>query len=282
MYQRILVPLDGSSFAEEVIPYARCIARATKAKLTLLQVAEHESHLSAAEEYVRGLASRLDAEGEAVLEEKDVAGTILTELTREPDTFAAMTTHGRSALLKAVVGSVALGVVRNAPRGVLLYRPRGAVAAADTEANVVTVVAALDGSDFSEAILPHAVDIARLLEARLMLVQVVPEVVGVPPQVPASDVVESSYIRGRAVEIKRTYGMEAEWEVLHGDPADAICEYLRSQRDTMLAMSSHSRRVLGRTLFGSVAGECVRRAGVPILAYHPRRNGEQQGAAPKS
>jgi nucleotide-binding universal stress UspA family protein len=280
MYDRILIPLDGSSFAEEVIPYALCIARATRAKLTLLQVAEHESRLATAEEYVQGLASRLNAEGKVVVEERDVASTILTELGRQPDSFAAMTTHGRSAILKAVVGSVAVGVVRSAPQGVLIYRPRGTIAALDTEAKITTVVAALDGSDFSEAILPHAVDMARALRAKLMLVQVVAEIVGVPPQVPANDIVESSYIHGRAVETRRTYGVEAEWEVLHGDPADAICEYLRTAHDTMLAMSSHSRAALGRTLFGSVAGECVRRAGVPILVYHPRRNREQEPAAP--
>jgi nucleotide-binding universal stress UspA family protein len=84
------------------------------------------------------------------------------------------------------------------------------------------------------------------------------------------DVHESSYLHRKASEIKAAHGIAAQWEVLHGDPAEAICAYLSGMPDTLLAMTTHARTALERTVLGSVAGACVRHAGVPLLLYWPR------------
>jgi len=270
MYDRILVPLDGSPLAEEVIPYALALARSMGAKLTLLQVAKHEGDLATAEEYLQPLTRRLNAEGR-VVGYADPASGILGELSLHPNALATMTTHGHTGLLEAILGSVALNVVHHARRPVLIYRPRGTVGAGevDREVKITTVMAPLDGSDFSESMLPHAVEIAKALKAKLALVQVLSTKFSEPPEAPPGDVLESSYIHGRAGEIRRAYGIEADWEVLHGAPAEAICEYLNGRHDVMLAMSSHTRAGLREAIFGSVTHECVRRAGVPVLVYRP-------------
>ncbi len=272
MYDRILVPLDGSPLAEEVIPYALSLARSMGVELTLLRVAEHEGEVTAAEEYVEPLAQRLNAQAKALLAQTDPASTILEELEHLPLALAAMTTHGRGGMLEAILGSVAHRVVRGAGRPVLIYRPR---AAKDTggiyrkQVKIATVMAPLDGSHFSESMLPHAAQMAKALGAKLTLVQVLSTEPSEPAEVPPGDVLESSYIHARADETGREYGLEADWDVLHGDAADAICEYLDSRDDVMLAMSSHARAGLGETVFGSVTHECVRRAGVPVLVYRP-------------
>lgn len=270
MHDRILVPLDGSPLAEEMIPYALTLARAMGASLTLLRVVEREHDVTAAEEYLRPLARRLNAEGK-VVGYADPASGILGELSRHPTPLVTITTHGHTGLLEAILGSVSLSVVRHARRPVLIYRPRGSAGAGevDREVKITTVVAPLDGSDFSESMLPHAVEMAKALKAKLALVQVLSTEISEPPETPPGDVLEYSYIHGRAEEIRRTHGIEVDWEVLHGDPADAICEYLDGRHDVMLAMSSHTRAGLGEAIFGSVTHECVRRAGVPVLVYRP-------------
>jgi nucleotide-binding universal stress UspA family protein len=78
-----------------------------------------------------------------------------------------MTMHGRSAWGEALLGSVALKVIRGAKRPVLLQRPL--LDNAEAPAKIATIVAALDGSKFSEKIIPWAVDIAKALEARLFV-----------------------------------------------------------------------------------------------------------------
>jgi nucleotide-binding universal stress UspA family protein len=84
-----------------------------------------------------------------------------------------------------------------------------------------------------------------------------------------SDVIESSYLHRKAAEIKSAHGVDAQWEVLHGEPADALCRYLSGMTETMLAMTTHARGGVKRVVLGSVAASCVRHAGVPLLLYWP-------------
>jgi nucleotide-binding universal stress UspA family protein len=153
---------------------------------------------------------------------------------------------------------------------VILYR----AVSGDGEApkRISTLVLALDGSEFAERLTPFATEMAKALAARLVLVQALPP----QPSIPAlagnskSDMLESSYLHGVGRKIKREYGIDCEWEVLHGDPADALCRYVKGMPETMLAMTSHARGGLQRALLGGVAAACLRRAGVPIFMYGPR------------
>jgi nucleotide-binding universal stress UspA family protein len=273
--ERVLVPLDGSAFSEEVLPFAKGIASVTGAALTLLRVADKERDVPEAGAYVEALARDLDAEGTVSLSGTDVTAAILAEASREPRALVAMTSHGRTGLLDALLGSVALGVVRHSGRPVLVYRPRGnANGPLGRDVKIERVVLPLDGSPFSESIIPAAAEMATALNARLVLVHAVSVRLKVPSGIPVGDVLESSYVRSRAEWIERSYGVRPDWDVLHGDPADAICRYREGQGDAILAMSSHSRSGLKRTIFGSVASECLRRSGCPLLVLWPDRRPE--------
>ena len=94
------------------------------------------------------------------------------ELEREPRAIAALTTHGRTAWTEAIIGSVAFRVLREAMRPVLLFRAHEKGCEAPNK--ITNVTAAVDGSAFSEKILPYAVRAARSLSARLFLVQALP------------------------------------------------------------------------------------------------------------
>ncbi|MBI4525693.1 MAG: universal stress protein [Deltaproteobacteria bacterium] len=273
MIDRIIVCLDGSLFAEQILPYARGIVGATGAALTLLRVLEVERQFAAAERYVQGLARHLGVEGKLKRGFENVPAAVLEELRERPAALPAITTHGRGGLLQAAIGSVALSVIRGADRPVFLYRPRAPASAgvADKTLTISTVVAPLDGSDYSAKILPFAGEIAKLLKTRLQLVQVLPEE-GSQPQIPRElkrDILESSYLRNVAEESRKKYGIEVDWEVLHGAPAESLCSYVEGRQDLLLAMTSHARGGLERAIFGSVAGECVRRAGVLMMVYWP-------------
>jgi nucleotide-binding universal stress UspA family protein len=131
---------------------------------------------------------------------------------------------------------------------------------------ITNLVVALDGSEFSEKIVPAAASMAKSLNSRIMLIQALPTE---RAALPSGDVLESSYLQGKAAEIKRKYDIKPSWDVLHGEAGDAICRYVNGMEETLLAMTSHARGGVERALLGSVAAACIRKAGVAMLIYWP-------------
>jgi len=143
MYEKILVPLDGSALAELAIPHAREIARGTRSEILLLQAvnlpmpvvpeavlgpdakwlaeAKKEAAL-----YLDGTAAPLREAGMRVrtlLDERPPADAILHVATREKVDLIVMSTHGRGGLSRLLMGSVAESVFRSTPRTVMLVKP---------------------------------------------------------------------------------------------------------------------------------------------------------------
>ena len=166
------------------------------------------------------------------------------------------------------MGSVALRVIREAKRPVLIFCP--IEKAADAAKKIDNIVVALDGSALSEKIIPYAADAARSLGAGLLLVQVLPARPATPANLEKGDINEAAYLHAKAAAIKKRYDLAAQWEVLHGDVADAICRYVNTMPNTLLAMTTHARAGIERAILGSVAAACVRRAAVPLLLYWPQ------------
>ncbi len=142
--QRILVPLDGSEEAEQVLDVALTFAHLTGAALTLLVVdvlpiligeepVEVGTRVDVAEQWRRGehylerLAPRLRDEGVsidvALRADRSPAAAILDEAQRVDAGLIALATHGRSRLRRLFIGSVADKVLRDADVPVLLVRP---------------------------------------------------------------------------------------------------------------------------------------------------------------
>ncbi len=268
MFDEILACLDGSPLAETILPVAHAISVATGGQLTLLRVVADAAELSSEEDRLRDCARQYGAQ-RCFLIGSDPAAAIAAELEVRPRAIAALTTHGHTAWTEALLGSVALRVISLSKRPVILYYPLGKNRAAPKRIN--TLVAALDGSEFSEKIIPHAINAAQSLSAKLTLIQVLP-----PQLAPAlkpegkTDLSEANYLHWKAADTKARYGVAPHWEVLHGDPAEAICRYVHDLPDAMLALTTHGRSALKRALLGSVAAVCIHRAGVPLLLYWPQ------------
>lgn len=266
MFDEIIVCLDGSSLAEKILPLARGIAAAKGAKLTLLRVVQDVAELAAEEDYLRDCARQYSAEL-SLLVADDAGAAIAAHLANHSNAMAALTTHGRTAWSEAILGSVALRVIRAAKRPVLIWCPIDKDG--DAAKKIDNIVVALDGSALSEKIIPHAAETARLLGAGLVLVQVLPAQPVTPLTPGKSDLNEAAYLHSKAAAIKKRYEMDAQWEVLHGDVADAICQFASTMPNTLLAMTTHARAGIERAILGSVAAACVRQAAVPLLLYWP-------------
>lgn len=158
MYGKILVPLDGSTLAEGVLPHVQELARRFDSEVTLIQVVAPLSKLVAetmppalepagtaaavgveaaaeavkaeregARAHLDGIIQRLKAEAinvRAEVVEGTAGDTIVDYARRHEMDLIAMSTHGRSGLRRLVYGSVADHVLRHAGTPVLLVRSR--------------------------------------------------------------------------------------------------------------------------------------------------------------
>jgi nucleotide-binding universal stress UspA family protein len=143
MYERVLVPLDGSDVAEGVLPFAEKVAGPLDAEVVLVRVVEPLSPADAmasagvaipdtlflrelhAKEYLTSMARRLQAKGLRVRTALRVgvpAAEIVGAAVDEGADLIAMTTHGRSGLRRVLFGSVAESVLRSAEIPVLMMR----------------------------------------------------------------------------------------------------------------------------------------------------------------
>ncbi|HET8746821.1 MAG TPA: universal stress protein, partial [Ramlibacter sp.] len=108
-------------------------------------------------------------------------------------------------------------------------------------------------------------ELARELKARVVVVSVVD-----PSLTPEGiDVIESNYVENQARKITRTHGIDAGWEVLHGDPEKAIPQFMRNYPASMLAMTTRGRSALQSALLGSVTAAALREGGVPVFTRLP-------------
>jgi len=144
MYQRILVPLDGSELAECVLPHVKAISAGCNiGEVVLLEIVEsppawalegvdlnalQNANVKAAKEYVAKVQSQLSAEGlnvrSEVLEGK-AAETIADFAKENAVDFIAIATHGRSGVSRWVSGSVADKLLRSSHVPILMVRPAG-------------------------------------------------------------------------------------------------------------------------------------------------------------
>ena len=268
MYKRILVPVDGSRFSEQILPVVSWIGRKTGAEVALFRAYDRADEQAGVQGALDTLAAGIGAKAIAA-EGKDVTRAILDEAARVPGTLVAITSHGRSGVMRAVLGSTALNVLRAGKDPILVYRPRG-TEAAKGEASIERIVVPLDGSELSESILPQAAELGRWIGARLIVVSVLdPAPRSALPDVPVSDVMESSYVHSRATQLSERYGVEVGWEVLHGDPEQAIPTFVKGLPNTMLAMTTHGRSALQSALRGSVTAASLRDGGVPVFTPKP-------------
>ncbi len=138
--RRILVALDGSDFSVEALEPAIALARATGARLSLLEVVTRhtgivrllrpgEPSAESAERFLRSVRETIPEElgpvDVRVVEKGNAAAGIAEETRRGDVDLVAMATHGRGGLRRLILGSVAESVVRGSPVPVLLYRPAG-------------------------------------------------------------------------------------------------------------------------------------------------------------
>lgn len=299
MIRSILVPLDGSAFAEHALPLAMALARRCAAGLHLVQAhvpvlaieslnllddaldaelrQRERAYLDEAAERVR---DRVNVPVRTAMPVGPVADVLIEEARRAEAELIVMTTHGRGPLSRFWLGSVAEEIVRRGPAPVLLLRPTEGAVDLGAVPELRRILLPLDGSPAAERVLPDAVALAAAMAAEFRLIQVVPPVPVLGYDLggyaaAGSDIAmlerqetDAHTYMQRVKEWLEARGLHADVRVAVGEPAAAaILEEAQACHCDMIAVHTHGRSGLSRMLLGSVADKVVRGAACAVLVH---------------
>jgi nucleotide-binding universal stress UspA family protein len=303
VYRSLLVPLDGSEFAEHALPLAASVARRAGAGLRLVRV-----HVSLASPYsgselaadvtldatirenesayLEGVVNRLTASVPVHVSGTLADGPVADALHEHAQTVAAdlvvMATHGRGGLSRFWLGSVADALVRRLPMPVLLVRPQDGAADLTRDHVLHHILVPLDGSELAEQALGPAVVLGNLMQADYLLVRVVDPLQAAGLDTaghPISGLVAegrkrllehaTAYLDGLAEQLREQAVQVHTRAIVSFQTAEAILGQAGTHPTDLITLATHGRGGLTRLLLGSVADKVMRGALTPVLVHRP-------------
>ncbi len=302
MFERILLPLDGSELAERALPYGRELARKLGAELILFHVCspEHNQQKHMHKVYLDSLARSLERSlkgGE--LKDTEVKVTTRVE-TGEPQEnvcnlvekndigLIVMAAVGASGLkVGKMLGSVSDNICRTVPIPVMVVRHQNDRRISGRKQLINRILLTLDGSDLSKLALPVGEELAASLKVPITLFQMAQIIVPygnydgttdyIPP-VEYTRLIEDEEKRVKAEisaldEELKGKGLAVTHAVTSGFGFDAAEEIIQTGKKAgadLIVMSTHGRSGLRRWVLGSVAEKVLRYSEIPVLLVNAR------------
>lgn len=298
MFHSILVPLDGSTFSEAALAYALDISRRTGADLHLTTIHEpvpsfayDEWEVAAREwstEYLETVREKVAAQAGGKVEGWLGSGRVVDVLGERADEVKAdlvvMATHGRGALSRAWLGSVADGLVRHVHQPVLLVRPAEDGTSPPDDPGFDRLLVTLDGSEMGASILDLAAGVADTFDAELHLLRVVAYPVEIAsPYLPHTvqmnqkivDQARASaeeYLDGIVDDLAQRGVAATAHVVVDHQAGHTIAQQADELEADLVVMATHGRGGFRRTILGSTTDKVIRSVHVPVLVQRPQRS----------
>ncbi len=292
MFHHIVVPLDGSTLAECVLPHTLALAQMFDSKVTVLHVLEQrrgEGHTRAvdplgwqlrvaeAEAYLGRVTQQLEGAGVRATSrilEGNSAEKIVDLAHREDVDLVVLSTHGQSGLTGWNVSSVVQKIVARDQTSTLLVRAYQPIADFLSPMAYRRVLAPLDGSKRAEDILPLATVVAARHEATLLLAHVVrrPEMPRhMPPSLQDVELAERLTERNREeaeqyLQLLQSRTPHAETRLLVNDDVPmALHDLIAAEGVEMVLLTAHGYSGKRRWPYGSVSNNLIAYGTTPLL-----------------
>jgi nucleotide-binding universal stress UspA family protein len=292
--QTVLVPLDGSSCGDAVLPLAQEIARSVGASLHLVHVHDatrYAGHLEALAglaldwpDHVRErMVAELEVRAAAIAAATDVSCVTRVfdgRVARKVQEYAAeigadlivMGTHGLGGLSRSWLGSVADSMVRTSPVPILLVRSGETVVAGLPR----HILLPIEEGFAEESVLRWVQEIGVAAGTRCTLVRVLSPVAIARPIMASVPVVDERALEGESqragehlemlADRLRAVGMDVTTIAsARGSVPRAILECAAQHSVELIVMATHGRGGMARLALGSVTDKVIRGATVPVL-----------------
>ena len=298
MFRRIIVPLDGTQFAEAALAPACTLARAYDSHLLIVRaygpqglprmaapdVELQAEELDNADSYVTTVTERLSKGGytaEHVLYVAEPGTAISDAAVLDDADVIVMTTHARwrtdlldneSTTLRVLARShVPILSWKVGPKSVTGQLPDPLEERIQFVGPESPILVPLDGSPFSEAALRPAQDLAVRFGTYLVLVRAIVRHVDPLLPIPSDDpeVNEAQqYLAGVVADLERK-GVSATSYVEAGGVMHVLDSAWRKNNGGLVVMSSHGKTATPETFLGSNAALVLEDLPMPVLVVRP-------------
>jgi len=296
MFDHILVPLDGSSLAECVLPHSVSLARAFGSKVTLLRVLGRTNahdrprfvdplgwHITRAEAeaYLAQWARRLRDDGvqtEYKLMDGTVADQVIDFVHDHGIDLMVLSSHGQGGLSGWNVSGTVQKIILRAHVSVMIVRAYQPLDSGLTGFSCRRLLVAVDRSQRAECVLAPAVHLARFFSCQLLVASVVskPEMTRHRPltseelelanKITTINQLEAaSYLRDLSPRLS-SEGIDVQTRLLVGTSAAEVLQDLvqREQAD-LVVLSAHGSSGTAKWPYGGVATNFIAYGTTPLL-----------------
>jgi len=285
MWNKILVPLDGSDLAELALPYAEELANAFKSEIILLHVSEpsEDRYRHMHELYVKEVTDRIKGRFKKVtpvVVSGKPADEIISYADKNKVGIIIMTSHGRSGVLSWATGSIASKLLQGAAAPLLLVRAAKSKRKVTRQVLLNRILLPLDGSEAGEAAVGYIAEMMSRLELEVTLFGVVSSGQHIR-SVGGLDYINYSeeqlemfkkeaeeYLDGVYRRLKRRKGtVKVVLKVgdKSGDVGQEILKFAEEKGVSLIAISSHGHSGIEKWVFGSIANKVVHNSRSPVL-----------------
>jgi nucleotide-binding universal stress UspA family protein len=282
--RNILVPIDFSQPSRVALEYGVDLARAFRARLTLVHVMEprpmpeiatedeiaeiesrrHEAALRKLEELVTP-EDEEDLELRFVSRSGNVRKEILAAVDEHHVDMVVLGTHGRGRLGRFIVGSTTEGLLRR------LHVPVVTVSHALSPRPLKRILFATDLSDSSHGAFIFALDMARKLRADILALHAMgaPALAAVEPGMnvePNESALEEVRRRLQTLAAEgKAEGITVQTSIAHGPAATEIVAAAAENRAHLILLALEGKGLIERAVLGATAERVVREASIPVL-----------------
>lgn len=288
MLNKILLPLDGSTLADCVLPHTTAVAQAMGAEVTLLHVLEKSTgqllspvdwqlRKMEAQVYldnVRQILQKKNLSAHNILLEGRAAERIVEYAEQEEMDLVIVSSHGEGGLTGWSISSVGQKIIHRAFRSVMLVR---AYEMSEPNITYKRILIPLDGSQRAESVLPVAIKLANYHGAQLVLAHVImqPEILDrTPLSIEDTQLIEEvvtrnekkakNYLNG----LKQRLPLSVETKLLVGEDITAVLhDFVKEDGIDLVILNAHGRSANQQRPYGNLVTNFITYGATPLLIF---------------